>query len=138
MQVYAVTVGVLPHLSNAAAFWEVIQNHARDVARLPDGSGETTAVLLDYLSSEARIRVPLGHRTDIGTNIETPDGVEVVSCLSQRAAKAIRVSLAKRKILSQPDATTVFTAYDEKFANATDLCVADSGLDLGTRDAFSE
>jgi hypothetical protein len=123
VQVYAVTVGVLPRLSNAAEFWEVIQNHARDVARLPHGSGETIAVLLDYLSSEARIDVPLGRCTDIGTIIETPAGVDVVSCLSPRAAKSLRVSLAKRKILPQADPTTIFTAYDEKFANATDLCV---------------
>ena len=134
VQVYAVSVGVLPRLSNAAEFWEVIQNHAREVARLPDGSGETIAVLLDYLASEARIEVPLGRRTDIGTIIETPAGVDVVSCLSPRAAKGLRVSLAKRKILAQSDPTTIFTAYDEKVANATDLCVQTLTLisELGT------
>jgi hypothetical protein len=123
VQVYAVSVGALPRLSNAAEFWEVIQNHAREMARLPDGSGETIAVLLDYLASEARIEVPHGRRTDIGTIIETPAGVDVVSCLSPCAAKGLRLSLAKRKVLPRADPMIIFTVYDEKSANATDLCM---------------
>jgi len=43
-------------------------------------------------------------------------------CLSQRAANAIYVALAKRRVLSQPDLTTIFRAYDEKFVDPTDLC----------------
>jgi len=121
---FVLPVAQLPNLSDADEFWPVYQQYGRLVDSLPNGSGETVAIFMDYLASEARIQIPSPCSTDLGRRIAPPENVTVWACMSAHDAKVLRSRLTKRGLVPGPESTRIFTAYDREFDRHPELCAA--------------
>ena len=119
-----VGVAHFARLSEPDEFWPVLHDHATLVASLPSGSGDTASILVDYFATEVAIGIPPGWSTDFGTSIEPPEGVEVLTCMSQHDAKVLRTRMAKCGFLDRPQSTEIFCCYDNKCEQLPELCSA--------------
>src|SRR5689334_22110236 len=67
----------------------------RVVDQAPNGVMWT---VVDFLGSEARIRLPNGHATDYGAAIHPPEKLRVVTCLTRRDAHLLRSRIRKSRL----------------------------------------
>jgi len=119
---FVLPVSQLPRLSDPSEFWPVYQQHGHLADSLPSGSRETVGILIDYLATEARIRVSPGWTTDLGTPIAPPEGVDVLTCMSRHDARVLRSRMLKRELLDLQDATDIFSLYDHRYVHLPELC----------------